>query len=62
MKKAIGTILCILAILRIVSLTILPQKPDTTSNRIQDWALVAVLLTIGISLSATKKPQDSGKD
>ena len=62
MKKAIGSILCILAILRIVSLTILPQKADTTSHRVQDWALVAVLLAIGVSLSATKKPQDSDKE
>jgi hypothetical protein len=61
MKKAIGSILCIFAILRIVSLTILPQKADTTEHRIQDWALVAVLLAIGIPLSATKKPQESNK-
>ena len=60
MKKAIGSILCILAILRIVSLIILPQKTDTTANRIQDWALVAVLLAIGIPLSA--KPQDSDEE
>jgi hypothetical protein len=59
MKKAIGSILCILAILRIMSLTVLPQKPDTTAHRVQDWALVAVLLAIGVPLSSAKKPQDS---
>jgi hypothetical protein len=61
MKKAIGSILCILAILRIVSLTVLPQEPDTTAHRVQDWALVAVFLTIGIALSAAKKPEGSDK-
>lgn len=62
MKKTIGSILCIVAILRIVSLTILPQKPDTAAHRVQDWALVAVLLAVGISLSAAKKPQNSDKE
>lgn len=61
MKKFIGSILCIVAILRFVSLTILPQKPDPTNHRVQDWALAVVLLAVGISLSAGKKPQDSGK-
>jgi hypothetical protein len=62
MKRAIGSILCILAILRIMSLTVLPQKADTTAHRIQDWAMVAVLLAIGIPLSAAKKkPSDSPK-
>jgi hypothetical protein len=61
MRKAIGSILCIFAILRIVSLTILPRNPDTTAHRVQDWALVAVLLAIGVPLSAAKpKPKDSG--
>jgi hypothetical protein len=59
MKKGIGSILCVLAILRILSLTVLPQKPDTTEHRVQDWALVAVLLTVGVALSASKKPQGS---
>ncbi len=56
MKKTIGSILCILAIIRILSLTVLPQKPDTTAHRVQDWALVAVLLAAGIPLSAARKP------
>jgi len=60
LKKAIGGILRISAILRIVSLIILPQETDTTTNRIQDWALVAVLLAIGIPLSA--KPQDADEE
>jgi hypothetical protein len=59
MKKAVGIILCLLAILRILSLAIIPQKPATTAHRVQDWALVAVLLAIGIPLSAAKKPQGS---
>ena len=61
MKKAIGSILCLVAILRIVSL-ILGPKADTTAHRVQDWALVAVLLAIGVPLSSAKKtPQDSSK-
>jgi hypothetical protein len=61
MKKAIGSILCILAILRIINLSLGP-KADTTAHRVQDWALVGVLLAIGIPLSSTKKmPPDSSK-
>jgi len=60
MKKAIGSIICIVAILQIVSLMIGP-KVDTTAHRVQRWALVGVLLAIGIPLSAAKKPQDSNK-
>lgn len=62
MKKAIGSILCILAVLRIVSLTALPQNADTASHQVQDWAFVAVLLAIGVALSAGKKPQGSDKE
>ena len=60
-KQVIGSILCVLAVLRIVSL-ILGPKADTTAHRIQDWALVGVILAIGIPLStAKKKPEDVGK-
>ena len=54
MKKTIGSILCLVAILRIVGL-ILGPKADTTAHRVQDWAFVAVLLSIGVPLSAAKK-------
>lgn len=54
MKKGIGTVLCILAILQIASLIIVP-KADTTAHRVQDWALVGVLLAVGIPLSQGKK-------
>ena len=60
MKRAIGSILCIVAILQIVSLS-MGAIPDTTAHRVQQWALVGVLLAIGIPLSAGKKPQDSNK-
>jgi hypothetical protein len=61
MKRVIGSILCVLAILRMVSLIIGP-KADTTAHQAQDWALVGVLLAIGIPLSAAKKkPVDPGK-
>lgn len=61
MKRAIGSILCLLAILRIVSLLIGP-KPDATAHRVQDWAVVAVLLAIGIPLSAAKKKSDEADE
>jgi hypothetical protein len=61
MKRAIGSILCILAVLRIVSFAIGPPA-DTKAHRIQDWALVGVLLAIGIPLSSAKgKQADAGK-
>jgi len=56
MKRAIGSILCILAVLRIVTLIAGPAA-DTTAHRIQDWALVAVMLAIGIPLSLAKTKQ-----
>jgi hypothetical protein len=58
MKRVVGTILCILAILRIGSL-VMASKPDTITNQVQDWALVAVLLTIGMALSSAKKKPDA---
>ena len=58
MKKVIGSILCVVAVLLIVS-KILPQKPETPTEKIQDYALIAVLLTTGVALSqAKKKPMD----
>ena len=58
MKRAIGSVLCILAMLRIVSLINGPPA-DTTAHRVQDWALVGVFLTIGIALSSVKKKPDN---
>jgi len=60
MKKAVGSLLCIVAIIRVFSLVIGPPA-DTTAHRVQDWALVAVLLAIGIPLSSGRKQQDSVK-
>lgn len=56
MKRVIGSILCILAILLLVE-NIISPKPDTTAHKIQDWAFVGVLLAIGIALSSAKKKQ-----
>ena len=61
MKKVIGSILCLVAIVLILSL-IVGQKPDTTEHKIQDWAVIGVLLAIGIQLStAKKKPESTDK-
>ena len=61
MKRVIGSILCILAVLLIVG-KMVPQKPDTTAHKIQDWAVIGVLLAIGIPLStAKKKPEGTDK-
>jgi hypothetical protein len=61
MKKAIGSILCVLAILLIFGKTV-GQKADTTAHNIQDWAVIGVLLAIGVPLSqGKKKPKDSDK-
>jgi len=61
MKRIIGSILCILAILLIFG-KIVPQKPDTAAHKIQDWAVIGVLLAIGIPLSAAKKKNPEGTD
>ena len=58
MKKVIGAILCFAAILLTCG-KIEGQKADTPAHDIQDWAVIAVLLAIGIPLSmGTKNPGD----
>lgn len=58
MKRVIGSILCILAILLMFG-EIFPHKADTAAHKIQDWAVISVLLAIGIPLSGgKKKPED----
>ena len=54
MKKAIGSILCVVAILLVIG-KIIPSKPETTAHKVQDWAVIGVLLAIGIPLSQAKK-------
>ena len=56
MKKVIGSILCIVAIFLIFG-HIVGRKPDSTAHKVQDWALIGVLLAIGIPLSAAKKKE-----
>jgi hypothetical protein len=58
MKKTIGNILCILAAVRIASFFTMPQK-DSQEHQIQDWALVGVLLAVGIGLSNSKETEPS---
>ena len=61
MKRAFGSVLCFIAIIRIYSLMIAPP-PDTPAHRYQDWAVVGVILAIGVPLSmAKKKAVDSEK-
>jgi hypothetical protein len=61
MKRTVGSILCVLAILQIISLAVSP-KEETTAHLIQRWALVGVMLAMGIPLSAaSKKPESSDK-
>jgi hypothetical protein len=61
MKRVIGSILCILAILLIFG-EIVPHKPDTVTQKIQDWAAIGVLLAIGIPLSGGKKRNSEDTD
>ncbi len=61
MKRVIGSILCILAIFLIFG-EIVPQKPDTAAHKIQDWAVIGVLLAIGIPMSGGKKKKQEGTD
>jgi uncharacterized membrane protein YbjE (DUF340 family) len=61
MKKVIGSILCIVAILLAFG-HIVGQKSDTAAHNIQDWALIGVLLAIGVALSTgKKKPEGTDK-
>ena len=58
MKKIIGIILCVVAIMFIFGRAFDP-KPEAIEAKIQDWALIAVLLMVGVALShAKKKPED----
>ena len=52
MKKAIGSILCILAVLLILGTLVGQNKADTKAQKIQNWAAIGVLLAIGIPLSS----------
>jgi hypothetical protein len=41
---------------------IVGQKPDTAAHKVQDWAVIGVLLAIEIPLpQGKKKPKDSDK-
>jgi hypothetical protein len=57
MKKFIGSILCIAAILLIFG-NFVGQKRDNTAHKIQNWAVIGVLLAFGIPLSSGKKKSD----
>jgi hypothetical protein len=57
MKRAIGSLLCIFAILRIISL-LAGAKAESGAHLIQDWAVVGVLLAIGVKLSSAKTKSD----
>ncbi len=55
----LGSILCVVAALGIVGLLIGPP-PDTSAHKIQNLAFVAVILSIGLALSASRgKPTKS---
>ena len=59
--KIIGSLLCIAAVGLIFG-HIVGQKPDSAAHNIQDWAVIGVLLAIGIPLSqGKKKPKDTDK-
>ena len=61
MKRVIGSILCFAAIM-LIFVQIVGQKPESKSHKVQDWAVIGVLLAIGIALStAKKKPEGTGK-
>ena len=63
MKKVIGSILCIAAIGLIIGSLSGPKTSTATSEqKIQNWAAVGVLLTIGIALSASKNSEASDSD
>jgi hypothetical protein len=60
--KILGSILCIMAVLLMLG-HIVDQKPETSAHKIQDWALIGVLLAIGLPLSqGKKKPKDTDKN
>jgi hypothetical protein len=57
--RIVGSILCIAAI--ILAFGLLSDRKLDGEQKIQEWALFAVLLTIGIALSRKKKPDDTKK-
>lgn len=61
MKKVFGSLLCIAAI-GLMFNHIVGQKPDTAAHNAQDWALVGVLLAVGIPLSSGKKKSEETKE
>ena len=54
MKRAIGSILCILGILSGVG-NFTFHKPQNSEQIAQNWAVTAVFLIIGLALSNSKK-------
>ena len=57
MKRAIGSLLCIVAAFLIVG-SVIGQEPDITAHKVQNWAFIGVLLVIGIPLSSGKKKSE----
>jgi predicted Kef-type K+ transport protein len=60
MKRAIGSILCFAAIMLIVGQTLKPTA-DTSAHKAQMWAVIGLMLAIGVPLSAAKKSSDLKK-
>ena len=60
MKRFIGNVFCILAILLIVSLSVSKPQRSKGKEQVQDWAVASVFLTLGLALSK-KKPIEQGK-
>jgi uncharacterized membrane protein YbjE (DUF340 family) len=61
MKKVFGSLLCVVAI-GLMFGHIVGQKSDTAAHNAQDWALVGVLLAVGIPLSSGKKKPKSNEE
>jgi hypothetical protein len=61
MKQIIGSIFCIIAILLIAG-RILGQKADTPEHNAQDWAVIGVLLALGVAFSNKKKKSEGTED
>ena len=56
MKKAIGVILCVVAVLAIVAEIIRPKR-DSMVEKIGVWGVITVILTVGVYLSEKPKPK-----
>jgi uncharacterized membrane protein YbjE (DUF340 family) len=61
MKKVFGSLLCVAAI-GLMFGHIVGQKSDTPAHNAQDWALIGVLLAVGIPLSSGKKKSEGTKE